>query len=135
MKEKGKDKVEIIMTKVDRGQTVNIDIVDHHIEIDLSMDKIIEKSLSMFKITEKILGEEILEKPKSIEVKILEEDINVALGTVNMIEVGVGLEKDNFWVTLGEMIEVAVCQDQVLEQVPIDIDLDVSNVEKYDHFA
>ena len=37
-----------------------------------------------------------------------------------MIEVGIGLEIDNFWVTLGEMIEVAVDQDQELEYIPIE---------------
>ena len=58
---KGEDKVVIIMikvdtTKVDIGQTVEIDSLDCHIEVDPSMDKIIEKGLSMLKITEKILG-------------------------------------------------------------------------------
>ena len=77
--------------------------MDHHIQVDLSTDKIIEKGLSIFKITE-----EILEKHKTIEVKSFEADIEVALGTVILIEVGVGLEKEKFWVTLGEMIEVAV---------------------------
>ena len=45
-----------------------------------------------------------------------------------MIDVEVGLLKDNFQVILGEMIEVTVDQDQVLEQVPIKIELDASNV-------
>ena len=45
-----------------------------------------------------------------------------------MIEVEVDQEKDNFWVTLGEMIEVAVYEDQVLEQVPIEIELEVLSV-------
>ena len=54
IKEKGEDKVEIIMTKMDikldTDQTVEIDTLDFHIEVDLSTDKIIEKGLSMFKI-------------------------------------------------------------------------------------
>ena len=82
----------------------------------------------MFKITEEILGQQILEKGKTTEVKILEEDIEVASGTVILIEIGVGLEKENFQVILGEIIKVAVGQDQVLEQVPIEIELDVSNL-------
>ena len=45
-----------------------------------------------------------------------------------MIDVGVGPEKDNFQVTLGELVEVAVGQDQVLEQVPLQKQLDVSIV-------
>ena len=42
------------MTRVDTNQTVEIDILGHHIEVNLSIDKIIEKGLSMFKITEEI---------------------------------------------------------------------------------
>ena len=45
-----------------------------------------------------------------------------------MIEVEVGQEKDNFQVTLGEMIDVAEDQDQVLVQVPKETQLDVSSV-------
>ena len=39
-------------------------------------------------------------------------------------EVEVGLEKDGIQVSLGEMIETAVDQDQVQEQVLIEIDSD-----------
>ena len=41
-----------------------------------------------------------------------------------MIKVEVGQGKNNFWVASGEMIEVAVDQDLVLEQVPMEIELD-----------
>ena len=58
-------------TKVDTDQTVETDTVDCHIEVDLSTDKIKGKSLSMFKISEEILGEEILEKPNTTDVKLL----------------------------------------------------------------
>ena len=55
--EKGEDKVEIIITKVgikvDTDQTVNIDTVEHHIQVYLSTDKITE---------------EILEKPKTTDI-------------------------------------------------------------------
>ena len=44
-----------------------------------------------------------------------------------MIEVGVGLENDNFWLMLGEMI-VVEGRDQDLEQVLKETELDVSNV-------
>ena len=114
--------------KIDTDQTEEIDIVDHHIEVDLSMNIIIENSHSMSKSTEEILGEEILVKHKTTEVKILEAEIEVDLGTVMLIEIRVGLEKDNFKVTLGETIEVVVSQDQDLEQVLIETELDVSNV-------
>ena len=56
IKEKRKDKVEIIMMKVDIDQTVEIDTEDCYIEVDLSIDKIIEKGLSMFKIIEILAG-------------------------------------------------------------------------------
>ena len=86
IKEKVEDKVEKkIITKVDikvdTDQIVEIDI-DFHIEVNLNMDKVIEKGLSIFKITEEILGQEILEKCKTTEVKILEEDIEVTSATV-----------------------------------------------------
>ena len=91
----GEDKAELIMARIyiktDTYQTVEIDIVDNDIEADHSMDIIIDNDHSMSKITE-----EILEKHKSIEVKILGVNAEVALGTVILIEVGVRLEKDNF---------------------------------------
>ena len=43
IKEKGEDKVEIIVTKADTKVTMEIHTVDHHIEVGFSMDKIIEK--------------------------------------------------------------------------------------------
>ena len=45
-----------------------------------------------------------------------------------MIDVGVGLEKDNYQVTLGEMIEVVVGQDQDLEHILIETELGALNV-------
>ena len=65
------------MTKVDTDQTVQKDTVNCHIDIDLNMDKIIEKNLSITKNTEEILAEEIVEKHKTTEGRILEEDIEV----------------------------------------------------------
>ena len=118
IKNKGEDKVENIVIKINTDQTVEKDTVHCHMEVDCSLSK----------ITEEILGKEILEKHKIIEVKISGEDIVVVLGTVILTEVGVGLGKVNFGVTLGEMMEVPVDQDQVLEQVPIEIELDVLNV-------
>ena len=61
--------------KIYTDQTVKIDIENHHIEVDISMDIIVENSQSMSKFTEEILGEEILEKHKTIKVNILEADI------------------------------------------------------------
>ena len=46
------------------------------------MDKIIEKGHSMIKIREVISKQEILKECKITEVKILEEDIEVASGMI-----------------------------------------------------
>ena len=84
-------------------------------EVELSTDKIIEDSHSVIKITKVLLGKEILEDCKITEVKIIEEDINLALGMTILEEIEVGLEKGGIQLTLGGMIEVGVDQDQVQE--------------------
>ena len=66
-----------IYIKIGTDKTVEIDIVDHLIEADLSTDIITENGHSMSKMTEKNL-----EKHKTMEVKILGVDREVALGTV-----------------------------------------------------
>ena len=43
-------------------------------------------------------------------------------------EVEVGLKIDSIQVTVGGMVEAAVDQDQVQEQIPIEIELDSFNV-------
>ena len=53
--------------------------------------------LTIIKVT---LGEEILEEFKSIEVKILEADIEVTVEMMILEKVKVDLEKDNIQVTL-----------------------------------
>ena len=55
-----------------------IGIVECHIEVEFSMDKIIQKGHSIIKIIEVISEEEMLEEHKITEVKILEEHIEVA---------------------------------------------------------
>ena len=99
-----------------------------HIEVELSIDKTIEEGCSMMKIIEVTLGEEILEECKIIEVRILEVDIEETLGMTTLIEVEVGLEKDNTWVTLGQVREAVVDLDQVQDWVPTEIESDASNV-------
>ena len=85
------------------------------------MDKTIEEGHSMMKIVCKI-----------IEVRILEVDIEVTLGVINLEEVEVGLGKDSSQAILGEITEAVVDLDQIQEQVPIEVELDASSV---DHFA
>ena len=72
-----------------------IDIEDQiiEIEIDLSMDKTINKSLNMARIIkEEILEEETIEEHKIIADKLLEWNIEVTMGIVILIGVEVGQE-------------------------------------------
>ena len=115
-----------IYIKIGIDQTVLI--VECHTEVELSMDKILECSCSRIKIIEVILGKVISEKCKIIEVRILEVDIGVTLGMITLGNVEVGLEKYNTQITLGEMIEAAVDQDQVQDWVLIEIESDVLSV-------
>ena len=63
--------------KIDTGQIVEIG--ECHLEVELSMDRIIEECCNMITIIEVTLGEEILEEHKIIEVKIFEVDIEVTI--------------------------------------------------------
>ena len=115
-KVKEEDKLDIMLKidiKIGTDQTVEIGAC--HIEVELNIDKTIKECHSMINITEMTLGEEILEELKTKEVKILEVDIKVTLGTITLVQVEVGLEKDSTWVTLREMREAIVDQDQVQE--------------------
>ena len=111
------EKLEIIMIKKDIkiGIDQTVMIRECHIEVELSMDKISEEGHNMIKIIEVILGKEILEEHKIIQVRILEMDIEVTLGMITLEEIAVGLEKDRNQVTLGEMREAAVDQYPVQE--------------------
>ena len=78
----------------------------------------------MIKIIEMTLGEEALEVIwewiRILEDRITEVDIEKTIG---MIEVGVGLEKENIRAILEGMIEVAVVDlGQVQDQVQIEIE-------------
>ena len=53
-----------IGNKADVDQTVRISIVECHIEVELSLDKIIEKGHSMINIIEVISEEKIFEECK-----------------------------------------------------------------------
>ena len=79
-------------------------------------------------IKEDILGEETIDEHGITEDRLLEGNIEVTMGIVILIRVEAGQEIENFQVILGWMIEVALGQDQVLEQVPIETELDVSSV-------
>ena len=98
------------------------------IKIELS----IEEGCSMIKIIEVILGMETLEECKIMEVRILEVDIEVILGVIILQEVEVGLEKDSIQVTLGEMIEAAIDQDLVQDQVSVELESDALSVRSMD---
>ena len=106
-----------------------VEIGECHLELKLSMDRIIEESHNMLTVLEMTLGEDISEECKIIEVKILEMDIEVTIERKTLEEVEVGLGKDNIRVILEGLIkEVVVDQDQGQELVLIWIGLDVLNV-------
>ena len=97
--------------KIGIDQTVAIG--ECHIEVELSMDKILVESCSMIKIIEVILGKTILEICKITEVIILEVDIEVTLGMLTLEKVDVGLGQGWFQVILEEMREAVVNLVQV----------------------
>ena len=108
--------------KIDTDQTV--EIVECHIEVEFSMDKIIEEECSLIKI----LGEAMLEECKIIEVRILEVDIEVTLEMITLEKVQVGLEKDSIHVVLEDMSKVVIGPDQVQELLLIEIGYNDLNV-------
>ena len=81
------------ITKIDIGQIVEIG--EHHTEVDVSMDKIIEEDHIMSITMEMIIEEIISEIHKITEIKILEVDTEDIIETIIMKEVAVGLGIDN----------------------------------------
>ena len=89
IKEEKEDKQEISMieitmikeiTRIDIGLTV--EIKEHHIEVEVSMDKVTEEDCITLIITEMTLNETILEKHEITEDKIIEVDTE---GIIEMI--------------------------------------------------
>ena len=69
---------------------------------------------------EEVILVKIYEQIRILEDRITEVDIEKTIG---MIEVGVGLEKDNIKVILEGMIEVAVVHlDWIQEQILIEVE-------------
>ena len=73
-----------------------VEIRKCHLEVEVSMDRIIEEGHNMLIIIEMFLGEEILEEYKIIEVKTLKADIEVIIEMITLEEVEVFLEKTIF---------------------------------------
>ena len=115
-----------IIIRIDTDQIVEIG--ECHLEVELSMDRIVEEGHNMLTIIEMTLGEEILEECKTKEVQILEVDIEITIEMKTLEEAEVGLEKDNIQVILEWIIEAVVDQDQVWEPVLIEVGLGVLNV-------
>ena len=116
-----------VIIKIDPDQIVETG--ECHIGVGLNTDRTIEEGHNILTIIEMTLGEETLEKPKIIEVKILEVDIEVTIEMKTLEEVEVDLEKDNIQEILEGMIRaIVVGHDQVSEPVLIGIQLDVLNV-------
>ena len=101
----GNDQNKYISNSGDRSMSLGV---------ELSMDKITEEGCNMLIILEMTLGEEILGKCKSIEVKILEGDMEAIMERTSMEEVEIGLGKDNIHIISEGMIKaVLVDQDHV----------------------
>ena len=117
-------KIEIIMIreniKIDISQI--LEIKEHQIEVEVSMDKIIEEDHIMLITIEMIIEEIISEIHKITEIKILKVDTEGIIEIIILEEVGVGLETDNIQVISEGMIEVVVGLDQVQELVLIEIE-------------
>ena len=112
--------------KVNIGEILEIE--EHQVEIEVSLDKILEDDCIMVITIEMIIEEIISEICKIIEVKILEVDTEGIMEMLILEEVGVGLGTDNIQLILEGMIEVVVALDQVQELVLIEIELDAINV-------
>ena len=134
IKANGEDNQEISMikiimirevTKIDICQIVQIG--EHHIEVEVSMDKIIEEDHVMFIIIEMIIEEITPEMHRITEDQRVEVETEGIIGRILLEEVGVSLGRDNIQVILEGMIEVTVDQDQV-ELVLAEIEWDVMGV-------
>ena len=118
--------IKIIMIRkiieIDIDQIVKI---GQHIEIEVSMDKIIEEGhFIMSMIIEMTLEETIFEICKITEVKILEEDTEGMIEMTIVVEVGVVLEIDNIQIISKGVTGGVVGLDQLQEPVQIGIELD-----------
>ena len=66
-----------------------VEIGEHHLGAELSIDRIIEEGCNILVITEMILEEKILRKCQIIEVKILEVNVEVTLEMITLEEIEV----------------------------------------------
>ena len=96
--------IEITMTRetirIDIGQIAGI--VEHHTEVEVSMDKIIEDDCAMSITKEMIIEETTAEICKIIEVRIIEVDAEEMIETITLKEVEVGLGTDNIQIISDE---------------------------------
>ena len=125
------------MTKVTTRPEIDLTVVTEECHFEVGMgrttERIIEEDCNRLTVIEMTLGEENLRGHKTIEVRIIEVDVETIIETITEMiileEAEVGLEKDNIQVMLEGMTEAVVDQDQVQEPVQIETELDVINVE------
>ena len=111
------------MTKVTTRPETDLTVVTEecHLEVEVSMDRIIEEYHSILTVIEMTLGEEIIGRHKFIEIRIIEVDVEMTtkttIETITEItvkeEVEVCLGREDTQVILKGMIEVVADQDQV----------------------
>ena len=131
--EEGKQKISMIkimmirkIIKIDIG--LMVEIGEHHVEVEDSMDKIIEEDCITLTITEMTLDKTIFEKHKITENKLTEVDTEGIIEMIFVEEVGVGLGIDNTQIISEGMIKAVVGLDHVQELAPIEIELNAISV-------
>ena len=112
------------------GIDQTVEIKECHIKEEVRTYKVRDEGHTIIKIIEVILGKEILEGHKIIEVRILEVDTEVTFEMTTLVEVEVGLDIDSNHVT-SEDVREAVDQDQVQEQVLIGTGSDALSVSTF----
>ena len=105
-----------------------VEIGEHHIEVEVSVDKATEEYCITLIITEITLDETILEKHKITENKIIEVDTEEITEMIILEDVEVGLGIDNTQIILEGMIKEVVGLDRIQELAPIKIELDAIGV-------
>ena len=124
---KGEDKLEIILIKINIkiGIDLTVEIGECHIKVMLSMDKTIEEGHTIIQIKEVTLGEGNFRGTQNDRGQNFRGGYRGNFKMTNLVEVEVDLEENSNHVTLEEMREAVVDQDQVQEQVLIEIESDV----------
>ena len=113
-----------------------VEIEGHHIEVEVSMDKIIEDDSIMSETMEMIIEEIISEIYKIIEVRILEVDTKRIIEMIILEEVGVDLGTDNIQIITEGMNDRSSSRSRSSSRTRNNRDrIRCYKCRKYNHFA